>query len=103
MKVANHQKKFKGRNTKLIMGNVLSKEIETYQKNKQKLLKESSGKFVLIKGEEIINVFDTSADAIKVGIDKFGNTPFLVKQILEIEPTQNFTSNLIKVKLSCLQ
>lgn len=96
------RKKFKGRKSKLIMVNVLSKEIETYEKNKQRLLKESGGKFVLIKGEEIINVFDTSSDAIKVGIDKFGNTPFLVKQILEIEPTQNFTSNLIRIS-TCLQ
>ncbi len=97
------QKRFKGRNAKLIMANVLSKEIETYEKNKQKLLKESHGKFALIKSEEIINVFDTSADAIKVGIDKFGNTPFLVKQILEIEPTQNFTSNLIRISEPCHQ
>lgn len=85
------------------MANVLLKEIGVYEKNKQKLLRESSGKFVLIKGEQIINVFDTSADAIKVGIDKFGNTPFLVKQILEIEPTQNFTSNLIRFSARCLQ
>lgn len=97
------QKNFKSKKTKIIMANILSKEIETYEKNKQKLLKESSGKFVLIKGEEIINVFDTSSDAIKVGIDKFGNTPFLVKQILEIEPTQNFTSNLIRISTPCLQ
>ena len=97
------QKKFKDRRNKPIMVNVLSKEIETYEKNKQRLLKESNGKFVLIKGEEIINVFDTSSDAIKVGIDKFGNTPFLVKQILEIEPTQNFTSNLIRISTPCLQ
>jgi len=85
------------------MANMLSKEIETYEKNKLKLLAESRGKFVLIKGEKIINVFDTYQDAIKVGIDKFGNSPFLVKQILDIEPSQNFTSNLIKVSETCLQ
>jgi len=85
------------------MKSVLSVEIETYEKNKPKLLKESNGKFVLIKEKEIINVFDTYADAVKVGIDKFGNKPFLVKKILEIEPTQNFTSNLIRIKAECLQ
>lgn len=84
--------------------NIFSKELETYEKNKQKLLKDSRGKFVLIKGEEIVNVFDTYSDAVKVGIDKFGNTPFLVKQILEVDQTQNFTSNLIKVCAQpCLQ
>ena len=85
------------------MVNILSKEIETYEKNKQMLLKESSGKYVLIKNDQIVNIFDTYADAVKVGIDKFGNSPFLVKQILEIEPTQNFTSNLIRIRSPCLQ
>ena len=83
--------------------NILSKELETYEKNKPKLLKDSRGKFALIKGEEVVNVFDTYADAVKVGIDKFGNSPFLVKQILEVDQPQNFTSNLIKVSVPCLQ
>ena len=42
-------------------------------------------------------LYDTRNDAIKIGIDKFGNSPFLVKQISEVEETQNFTSNLIKL------
>lgn len=77
--------------------NLLTKETETYQNNKEDLLRESSGKFVLIKGEKIIGVYDTRNDAIKIGIDKFGNSPFLVKKISEVEETQNFTSNLIKL------
>ncbi|MBS3080916.1 hypothetical protein J4221_05570 [Candidatus Pacearchaeota archaeon] len=77
---------------------LLSEELETYDKHKAELLKESVGKYVLIKGKDIINIFDTQNDAIKVGIDKFGNTPFLVKKIEEVESKQNFTSNLIRVK-----
>ena len=77
---------------------LLSEELETYNKHKAELLKESVGKYVLIKGKEIINIFDTQNDAIKVGIDKFGNTPFLVKKIEEVESKENFTSNLIRVK-----
>lgn len=77
---------------------LLSEELETYNKHKTDLLKESTGKYVLIKGRQIINVFDTQNDAIKVGIDKFGNAPFLVKKIEEVESKQNFTSNLIRVK-----
>lgn len=81
--------------------NILAEELETYEKNKQNLLRDSRGKYVLIKGKEIINVFDTQADAVKVGIDKFGNSPFLVKKIQEVDTPQNFTSNLIKVSLPC--
>ena len=77
---------------------LLLEELETYNKNKTELLKENVRKYVLIKGKEIINVFDTQNDAIKVGIDKFGNTPFLVKKIEEVESKQNFTSNLIRAR-----
>jgi len=83
--------------------NILAEELETYEKNKQNLLRDNRGKYVLIKGKEIINVFDTQADAVKVGIDKFGNSPFLVKKIQEVDTPQNFTSNHIKVSLSCHQ
>jgi len=83
--------------------NILQKELDTYEKNKAELLKSSIGKFVLIKDDKVINTFDTQGDAIKVGIDKFGNMPFLVKKIEEIDKSQNFTSNLIKVNLPCLQ
>jgi len=76
----------------------LSREIETYHKHKAELLKDNTGKYVLIKGEEIINIFDTQNDAIRVGIDKFGNMPFLVKKIEEVDSKQNFTSNLIRAK-----
>ena len=77
---------------------LLSEELETYNKHKVELLKESAGKYVLIKGKEIINILDTQNDAIRVGIDKFGNTPFLVKKIEEVESKQNFTSNLIRIR-----
>ena len=69
--------------------------MKIYEENKAKLIKEANGKFVLIKGKEIVNIFDTQMDAIKVGIDKFGNDPFLVKKIEEVDQKQNFTSNLI--------
>jgi len=83
---------------------ILSEEIATYEENKIKLLKESAGKYVLIKGKTIVNVYDSQNDAIKVGIDKFGNSPFLVKKITEVDEKQNFTSNLIKISpASCPQ
>jgi len=77
--------------------NPLSEEIKTYNENKENLLRDNSGKFVLIKKERIIGTYDTRNDAIKVGIDKFGNEPFLVKKISETDEVQNFTSNLIRL------
>ncbi len=65
----------------------LEKELETY-KNKLPELKANEGKFVLIKGDQIIDVFSTYEDAIKEGYSKFKLEPFLVKQIHAIVQVQ---------------
>lgn len=76
----------------------LKKELETYAKHKAELLVENSGKYVLIKEEEIVGVYESQNDAINSGFEKFGNVPFLVKKIEQIEQKQNYTSNLILTK-----
>ncbi|MGH9785750.1 MAG: hypothetical protein ACRD88_16380 [Terriglobia bacterium] len=65
----------------------LEKEVEVY-KSKLAQLKEHEGKFVLIHGEDVVDVFSTYEDALKQGYQKFGLTPFLVKQIQTIEQVQ---------------
>lgn len=79
------------------MSEVLDQELKTYEDHKKKLLKESSGKYVLIKGKEVIKIFASEKDAVHFGINKFGNQAFLVKRIQEVEPIQNYTSTLIMV------
>lgn len=75
---------------------ILAEELRTYEQKKSELIKADENKYVLIKGSKIIGTYESQKDAIKVGIEKFGNTPFLVKKIERIEQGQNFTSNLIK-------
>lgn len=79
------------------MTEMLSKELETYEANKNELIGKSKGKYVLIKDDQVIDVFDTKSDAIRQGYERFGNVPFFVKQIIEIETPQNFTSNLLGI------
>jgi hypothetical protein len=74
---------------------LLKNELNAYAKQKNELIGKSKGKFVLIKDNKIIDVFDTKNDAIRQGYERFGNVPFLVKKILEVETPQNFTSNLL--------
>jgi hypothetical protein len=71
----------------------LEKELETY---KQKLveLKEHEGKFALIQGDALVDVFTSYEDAIKAGYDKFGLEPFLVRQIHATEQAQ-FISRIV--------
>lgn len=70
----------------------LEKELETY-KTKLAELKQHEGKFVLIHGSEVVNVFTSYEDAIKEGYQKFKLEPFLVKQIQAVEQVQ-FISRL---------
>jgi hypothetical protein len=71
----------------------LEQELQTY-KAKLPELKASEGKFVLIHGDEVVDVFGTYEDAIKEGYSRFKLEPFLVKQIHSIEQVQ-FISRLV--------
>ena len=76
---------------------LLAHELRTYAEHKAELVGKAKGRYVLIKDREIIGVFDTQNDAIQQGYEHFGNVPFLVKQILEVEIPLSFTSNLLGV------
>jgi hypothetical protein len=65
----------------------LERELETYRR-KLAELSPQEGKFALIRGDEVIEVYSTYEDAIKEGYSKFKLEPFLVKQIHTIEQVQ---------------
>jgi hypothetical protein len=72
----------------------LQVELSHYQKSRPTLMS-SAGKFVLIKGEEVVGVYDSYEDALKFGYEKFGLDPFLVKRIAPAEQVSFFTRDLI--------
>lgn len=71
----------------------LERELETYSKKLPELLS-SEGKFVVICGEKIEGIFETYPDALKIGYEKAGMTPFLVKKISGIEQISYFTREI---------
>ena len=71
----------------------LEQELATY-KSKLPELTASEGKYVLIQGDTVVDVYGTYEDAIKEGYAKFNLEPFLVKQIQSIEYVQ-FISRLV--------
>jgi hypothetical protein len=75
---------------------ILARELETYRIHKAELLGRANGKFVLIVGERIIDVFESPGDAVKRGHEEVGNEPFLVRQVQEVEVPLNYTSHLIQ-------
>lgn len=74
----------------------LREEIRTYNKSKKKLLAEAKGKFVLIKNNGVVDTYTNYEDALLEGYKLFGNTPFLVKEITEIEEIKHFAHPLVK-------
>jgi hypothetical protein len=71
----------------------LERELQTYKQRLPELL-QNEGKFVLIHGDDIVDVYGTYEDALKEGYARFKLEPFLVKQIESIEQI-HFISRLI--------
>lgn len=72
----------------------LKQEYETYQAHKEELLAKHEGQFVLIRENEIVGVFASYDDALKAGLNKFGNVPFLVKKIERDEKINFFFDHI---------
>ena len=72
----------------------LNKEIETYNRLLPSLLPQV-GKFALIKGDSLIDTFDTYSDAMKRGYTEFKLEPFMVKQIAPAERLAYCTRDLV--------
>lgn len=59
----------------------LAEELNTYQEQKADLLQRSPGKFVLIKSDQIIGLYDHEEEAYREGYQRFRRAAFLVKQV----------------------
>ena len=49
---------------------ILEKEASTFETKLPELLKADTGKYVLIKGDQIIGVFEAVSDALRYGYEK---------------------------------
>ena len=80
----------------------LQTELEYFQNHKAEYLERYKGQFVLIKGKVFAGTFTTEAEAYKAGLDKFGNTPFFIKQVLDNDETVSYpalTAGVLNVRL----
>lgn len=60
---------------------MLEKELAFYEKTLNNWLTEYPGKFVLVKGEELVGVYDTNEQALSAGASRFGLGSYLVRCI----------------------
>jgi hypothetical protein len=75
------------------MGRVLERELKTYERERLRMLEEHKGKFVLIHKSEIAGYFTTHLEAVNEGYQRFGNVPFLVKEIVEVETPRHLITH----------
>jgi hypothetical protein len=73
----------------------LQRELDTFVVHREKLLSEAPGKFALVHEAELAGVYDSQMAAITAGYERFGNVPFLVKQVVAVETPLPFTTPLI--------
>jgi len=60
----------------------LDEELKYFESIRSELIESSKGQFALIKRKDLIGTFKSEAEAYKTGIEKLGNVPFLIKEIV---------------------
>jgi hypothetical protein len=56
---------------------------EAFKRQLPELLKDRRGKFALMHNEQIVEFYDTAADAYKVGIKSFGEGAFSIQEVTD--------------------
>lgn len=72
------------------MSVALEEEYQVFHRHRAELLARGEHKLVLIKGHEIVGVFASYEDALREGLRRFGNVPFLIKEIEREEAVHFF-------------
>jgi uncharacterized protein (DUF433 family) len=70
----------------------LEKELEYFEGHRSELVLRAKGQFALVKNDSLIGTFEGQAEAIREGYRRFGNEPFLVKRIAEVDVPFNVGS-----------
>jgi hypothetical protein len=81
---------------------MLEQELTFYEEHRRELCALHAGQFALVKGEELIGVFSTMQEAYRQAIERFGNIPVLIRQILPADPPHGipaFTQGLLHARL----
>ena len=71
-----------------MMPGTLNEEVAYFTEKKAELLKIHRGQFALIKGRDLIGVYQTPERAYTEGVMRFGRDSFLVQQIVEHEQAE---------------
>ena len=73
----------------------LERELAFYESIKEQLLQHHEGKYVLIVGDNQLGVFDNPEQAYALGVERVGNIPMLIKQVVKEEPIELIPSMVL--------
>lgn len=73
----------------------LAQELETYYARKQELLQRAEGKYVVIKGTDILGIYENASEAYGQTYRRLGNVPFLLRRVQEHEDVYVIGGSLI--------
>lgn len=74
---------------------MFERELKKFKEIQDHLKAENpNGGFVVINGEEVLGIWNDRLDALKQGIEKYGNVPFLVRDIKDEDIAINFSRNI---------
>jgi hypothetical protein len=71
---------------------ILQQELEFFESQRLDLLERAPGKYALVKGSNLLGIFDTELEAVRAGYRQVGNEPFLIKHIVEADVPLVFTT-----------
>ena len=77
------------------MPEILEPERRTYDLARLDLLEKFAGKFVLVHGDKVVDVFETEMDAVKAGYTRFGLSPFMVRQVQAVERVYEHAADVL--------
>ena len=75
----------------------VNKNYEAFQKLLPGLTEEHNGKFALMRGEKVVNIFDSVHDAVVFAKEKYDDDLFSVQEITERIVDMGFFSHAINV------
>ena len=68
------------------MASPLDTELAFFNAHLAEWLTIHPGKFILVKGNELLGAYDNAETAYAAGVKRLGNSPMLIRQVLAEQP-----------------
>ena len=74
---------------------MLETEFRYFEDHEEELIEQYKGRFVIIRGEEVVGVFDGQEDAHKDALGRFEKGTYLIRQCSKNSGTMTYHSRVV--------